>query len=84
MKSFLSSYNMKGKLVIPFNTNGGYGTGSSFDKVKELCPDSKIPEGFTMTGGLERDGKLLVITGDKAMEAETEVVKWLKRIDLIK
>lgn len=84
MKSFLSSNNLKGKLVIPFNTNGGYGTGSSFDQVKELCPHSNVPEGFTMTGGLERDGKLLVITGNKAVEAETEVVKWLRKIDVIK
>lgn len=84
MKSFLSSYNLKGKLVISFNTNGGYGIGSSFDKVKELCPDSEVPEGFTMTGGLERDGKLLVIAGNKAVEAETEVVKWLRKINFIK
>jgi flavodoxin len=83
MKSFLSSYNLKGKLVIPFNTNAGYGIGSSFDKVKELCPDSEVSEGFTMTGGSERDGKLLVIKGSKAVEAETEVLKWLRKIKML-
>ena len=30
VKSFLHQYSLKGKTVIPFNTNGGYGVGSSF------------------------------------------------------
>lgn len=38
VKSFLYQYNLKGKTVIPFNTNAGYGVGSSFETVKELCP----------------------------------------------
>src|SRR6478672_3725653 len=29
MKSFLHEYNLGGKTVIPFNTNAGYGVGSS-------------------------------------------------------
>ena len=40
VKSFLHQYKMKGKTVIPFNTNGGYGVGSSFETVKELCSQS--------------------------------------------
>jgi flavodoxin len=84
MKSFLHQYNLAEKTVIPFNTNGGYGIGSSFDTVKELCPDSKILEGFTMRGGSERDGKLLVITGDNAVTAEAAVQKWLQQIGLLK
>lgn len=42
--------------VIPFNTNAGYGVGSSFQTVKELCPKSKILEGLEMKGIVERDG----------------------------
>jgi len=34
MKSFLKQYNLTGKTVIPFNTNAGYGAGSSFQTVK--------------------------------------------------
>lgn len=34
MKSFLNQYNLSGKTVVPFNTNGGYGIGSSFETVK--------------------------------------------------
>jgi hypothetical protein len=66
MKSFLQQYDLSGKTVIPLNTNGGYGIGSSFRTVAELCPNSKILEGFTTRGGLERDGQYLVIKGEQA------------------
>ena len=66
MKSFLHEYNLGGKTIIPFNTNGGYGVGSGFQTVKELCPDSKILEGFEIKGGVERDGVNFVIKDEKA------------------
>ncbi|UFH57235.1 hypothetical protein LN737_14665 [Spirosoma sp. KNUC1025] len=84
MKSFLRQYNLSGKTVVPFNTNGGYGIGSTFETVKELCPNSNVLEGFTMRGGSERDGQLLVIEGDKAKEAKTAVGKWLRTINVLK
>jgi flavodoxin len=84
MKSFLHQYNLSGKTVIPFNTNAGYGVGSGFRTVKELCPDSKVLEGFEMKGGVERDGQYLVIKDEKAKEAETKVKKWLQKIKMIK
>lgn len=83
MKSFLHQYNLSGKTVVPFNTNAGYGVGTGFKTVKELCPGSGVPEGFSITGGIERDGKLLVIKDEKAKEAETEVKKWLSKIKVI-
>ena len=52
----MTQHNLKGKTVIPFNTNAGYGVGSSFETVKKLCPNSKVLEGFEMKGGIERDG----------------------------
>lgn len=84
MKSFLKQYDLSGKTVIPFNTNAGYGVGSSFDTVKELCKKSNVLEGFTVKGGVERDGVYFVIKDEKAKEAETEINKWLQRIKLIK
>jgi len=84
MKSFLKQYNLKGKTVVPFNTNAGYGIGSGFQTVKELCPDSKVPEGFEMQGGVERDGVYFVIKDEKAKAAQTEVKQWLREIKLIK
>lgn len=84
MKSFLQEYNLGGKTIIPFNTNGGYGVGSGFQTVKELCPDSKILEGFEIKGGVERDGVLFVIKDEKAKEAETKVKSWLQKIKVPK
>jgi hypothetical protein len=83
MKSFLKQYNLNGKTIIPFNTNGGYGIGSSFQTVKELCPNSKVLEGFTTRGGLERDGEFLVIKAEKAKEAETKVKELLQKVKVM-
>jgi flavodoxin len=84
VKSFLHQYSLKGKTVIPFNTNGGYGVGSSFETVKELCPQSTILQGFTTRGGSEIDGHNLVIKDARAEEASNEVQSWLKTIGILK
>ena len=84
MKSFLKQYDLSGKTVIPFNTNAGYGIGSSFETVKELCKNSTVLEGFTMKGGVERDGVYFVIKDEKAKEAEMKVKEWLQKIKIIK
>ena len=84
MKSFLTQYDLSGKIVVPFNTNGGYGIGSTFDTVKKLCPRSKVLEGFSTKGGQERDGIYFVIEGEKEKQAQNEIKKWLTKIDLVK
>lgn len=84
VKSFLHEYDLKGKTVIPFNTNGGYGPGSTFETVRELCPQSTILQGFAIRGGLERDGQYLVIKDAKAEEARKEVESWLRKIGMLK
>jgi flavodoxin len=83
MKSFLKQYDLSGKTVVPFNTNAGYGIGSSFETVKELCPKSKVLEGFSMKGGVERDGILFVMEGEKRTDAEIKVKAWLQDLKLI-
>ena len=84
MKSFLHQYDFSGKTIIPFNTNAGYGVGTGFQTVKELCPDSKVLEGFEIKGGIERDGVYFVIKDEKAKEAETKVKNWLQKIKVVK
>lgn len=79
MKSFLSKYSLKGKTVVPFNTNDGYGVGTSFETVKTLCPQSTVLEGFSTRGGRGQDGRPLSITGARANEAEKEVETWLRK-----
>jgi flavodoxin len=80
MKSFLSSHDLAGKTVVPFNTNAGYGVGTGFQKVKELCPKSRVLGGLSMKGGIERDGVLFVMEGRKAEEARNDVREWLRKI----
>lgn len=83
-KSFLKQYDLSGKTIIPFNTNAGYGIGSTFETVKELCPKSTILEGFSTKGGIERDGVYFVIQGEKEKQAQAEVRKWLQKIAVLK
>jgi flavodoxin len=83
MKSFLKQDNLKGKTVVPFNTNAGYGVGSSFATVKELCRDSTVREGLTTTGGIERDGIYLAIKDERAKEVRSQVRHWLRRIKVL-
>jgi flavodoxin len=82
MKSFLNQNNLSGKTVIPFNTNAGYGIGSSFETVKKLCPNSTILEGFSTKGGIERDGVLFVMEGEKEIQVKEEVKNWLDKIKI--
>jgi len=84
MKSFLKQYDLSGKTIVPFNTNDGYGIGSSFETVKELCPNSKMLEGFTTRGGVDRDGKAFLMKDENRKEAETKVKQWLEKIKVIK
>jgi hypothetical protein len=65
---------------IPYNANGGYGIGSTFQTVRELCRDSKVLEGYSTRGGLERDGQLLVLKGERADQIEEDVKKWLPKL----
>jgi flavodoxin len=84
VKSFLRQHSLKGKTVIPFNTNAGYGEGSSFQTVRELCPQSMVLEGFVTRGGVERDGQYLVIKEARAEEAQREVESWLRKIKMLR
>jgi len=84
MKSFLKQYDLSGKTIVPFNTNDGYGIGSSFDTVKELCPKSKILDGFSIKGGTESDGRTRLSKEENIKDAETKVKKWLQEIKLSK
>lgn len=84
IKSFLNQYDLNEKTIIPFNTNAGYGVGNSFETIKKLCPDSKILEVFSTKGGVERDGILFVVEGEKEKQVQDEVKKWLQKIKIVK
>jgi flavodoxin len=82
MKSFLDEYDLSGKTVIPFNTNGGYGVGSSLQDVEERCLNCTVLEGFSVEGGRERDGIIFVMEGNKEVEVRAQVRDWLEKIGI--
>ncbi|MCE5200925.1 MAG: flavodoxin [Synergistaceae bacterium] len=45
--TFLGSYDLSGKTVIPFCTSGGSKITESMGAIKNLCPNSNILEGLT-------------------------------------
>ena len=83
IKSFLHENDLSGKTVIPFNTHGGYGVGSSFKGVKKRCPNSAVLQGFSIKGGSERDGIYLAIKGKRRMHARLQEKFWLKELKII-
>lgn len=55
IRSFLAQHVLTGKMVVPFITHGGYGTGQSLQVLKRMAPDAKIAEAFVMQSDQERD-----------------------------
>lgn len=84
MKTFLTENNLSGKTVIPFNTNAGYGVGSGFETVNQLCSNATVLTGFSVKGGIERDGVLFVMEGGKARDVNEQLEVWLKEIKVLK
>lgn len=69
LKTFLETYDLSGKMVIPFSTNEGSGWGSSLRDLQSLCPDSDILTGFSTRG-------------QNAKNASTDVQRWLAGLGL--
>lgn len=45
INTFLESYDLTGKTIIPFATSGGSGMGDTNKKLQPSCPNSKLLEG---------------------------------------
>ena len=45
INTFLESYDLSGKTIIPFATSGGSGMGKTNEKLKPSCPNSTLLEG---------------------------------------
>jgi flavodoxin len=68
--TFLSRYDLSGKTVVPFCTNGGSGLGRSLEDIRKLCSRSNILEGLAVS-----DGEL---------EDDSAVAGWLRRLGMTK
>lgn len=50
ISTFLESYELAGKTIIPFCTSGGSGIGGSLSGLCELAPDATVLDGARMNG----------------------------------
>lgn len=69
--TFIESYDLTRKTVIPFCTHGGGGVDQGFKDVEKLTPASKHKEGLSLNG-------------NRANSSQTEAEKWLHKIEAIK
>ena len=46
INTFLDTYDMSGKTIMPFCTSGGSGITSSVNEIKEICPDADVKDGL--------------------------------------
>ncbi|APG61382.1 flavodoxin [Christiangramia salexigens] len=82
MKSFLTENDLSDKIIVPFNTNAGFGVGKGFDQLIKLCPDSEVVKGLSVEGGYEKKGVYLSIKGKRKDEVSRKVDNWLKEIGI--
>jgi flavodoxin len=54
IRSFLSTHDLAGKVVVPFITHGGYGPGSSYQVLARHAPKAVLRQGFEMQADQER------------------------------
>lgn len=69
--TFLESYNLEGKTIVPFITHEGSRLGASVDDIKKLVPKATVLKGLPIRGG-------------SVNNAESDVQKWLKELGMIK
>lgn len=69
--SFLETYDLSGKAIVPFSTHGGSGFSSTISAVAELQPDAT----------LWRDG--LTISRNNIQNGEQEIINWVNQIDVL-
>ena len=71
INSFLESYDLSGKTIIPFCTAAGSGFGSSISDIKEICPNGIFLDGFTVSGSDAQNAQNSV---------RSSVISWLDKI----
>lgn len=54
INTFLESYDMSGKTIIPFATSGGSDMGKTVEKLQPSCPNAKLLDGRVFKYNTER------------------------------
>ena len=53
---------------------------SSSVSPRQYCKDCQIMQSIELRGGIERDGVLFVMEGERASQAKTEITQWLQNL----
>jgi flavodoxin len=69
--TFLESYNLRGKTIVPFSTHGGGGLSGSIRDITRLCPGSTILEA-------------IAIRDSRAKNSGADVDRWLRKLAFIR
>lgn len=69
--SFLNEYDLSGKTVVAFCTHDGYGSGGSYETIREASHAAQSPEG-------------LAIEAKDVLTARNTVAAWLEKIGIAK
>ena len=67
--TFLDTYDLSGKTIVPFSTHGGSGLAGTRNKIVQLEPNAKILDGLT-------------ISRDDIQNSENEIVNWVNGLDI--
>jgi flavodoxin len=67
--TFLSEYDLSGKIIVPFCTHEGSYLGRSVTDIKKLCPQSTLLDG-------------LAVRGSDVKKAQNEVTGWLREMGM--
>jgi len=67
--TFLSTYSLSEKTIVPFITHGGSSMGQSVSDIKKLCPKSVILDGFP-------------VKGSSVKNAKNDILTWLRKIGM--
>ena len=58
--TFLTRYDFSGKKIIPFNTSGGGGFGSSIAAIKKYAAGAEVTDGMTVPGTKVEESKMQI------------------------
>ena len=64
--TFLESFDLAGKRIVPFCTNEGSGLGHSERDIAKACPGAKVEAGLS-------------VTGNQAAQSQSRVAAWAKK-----
>lgn len=66
--TFLETYDLSGKTVVPFNTHGGSGFSNTVSAIRSLQPNADVLEGLS-------------ISRNHIQDAEQEITDWVNTLD---